>query len=131
MWALGAGRFDAYMIYSEQRGCIVDFLGTHQHLAVDIELHIALNGGLTLRSGAQRFYEGPIGFTFPQFFSGVAEVCEWYEESTRLFRIEVDVRNRTWGKLFGYKGHFEVQWRALGPEDIPADVLPERVEARE
>jgi hypothetical protein len=28
-----ARRFDAYMIYSEQRGCIVDYLGNHQHLA--------------------------------------------------------------------------------------------------
>jgi hypothetical protein len=29
-------RFDAYMIWSEQRGRIVDYLGTHQHLAVDL-----------------------------------------------------------------------------------------------
>src|SRR5512135_3409036 len=29
-------RFDAYMIYSEQRQRIVDYLGTHQHLAVDL-----------------------------------------------------------------------------------------------
>jgi hypothetical protein len=34
-------RFDAYMIYSEERGCIVDYLGTHQHLAVDIEVSVA------------------------------------------------------------------------------------------
>ena len=58
-------RFDAYMIYSEQRQCIVDYLGTHQHLAVDIDLGIASNGGLCLRSGAQRFFEGPVGFSFP------------------------------------------------------------------
>src|SRR5262245_29009133 len=31
-------RFDAYMVYSERRGCIVDYLGTHQHLAVDLDL---------------------------------------------------------------------------------------------
>lgn len=124
-------RFDAYMIYSEKRGCIVDYLGTHQHLAVDIELRVAPNGGLSLRSAAQRFYEGSLGFTFPQFFSGIAEVCEWYEESTGEFRIEVDVCNRTWGKLFGYKGRFHVAWQAVSPEDIPADVLPQRIEARE
>jgi len=49
-------RFDAYMIYSEQRSCIVDYLGTHQHLAVDLDIQVAENGGLRLRSGAQRFY---------------------------------------------------------------------------
>lgn len=65
-------RFDAYMIYSEQRGQIVDYLGTHQHLAVDIDLKVAPNGGIALRSAAQRFYEGPVGFSFPMLFSGVA-----------------------------------------------------------
>src|SRR4051812_8849759 len=29
-------RFDATMVYSRQRNLIVDYLGTHQHLAVDI-----------------------------------------------------------------------------------------------
>src|SRR5580698_6429948 len=55
-------RFDAYVIFSEQRGRIVDYLGTHQHLAVDIDLSVDERGGLRLRSGAQRFYEGIIGF---------------------------------------------------------------------
>ncbi len=35
---------DAYMIYGEDRGCIVDYLGTHQHLAVDIDASVAPNG---------------------------------------------------------------------------------------
>jgi len=99
-------RFDAYMIYSEQRRKIVDYLGTHQHLAVDIELKVAPNGGLTLRSDAQRFYEGPFGFPFPMLLSGIADVCEWYDEAARCFRIEVNVHNRRWGPLFGYKGEF-------------------------
>jgi hypothetical protein len=106
-------RFDAYMIYSEQRERIVDYLGTHEHLAVDIELSVAPNGGLALRSGAQRFYEGPLGFSFPMLFSGVADVCEWHDDANRCFRIEVVVQNRTWGRLFGYKGHFNVEWRPV------------------
>lgn len=124
-------RFDAYMIYSEPRRCIVDYLGTHQHLAVDIELKAAPNGGLQLRSGAQRFYEGAVGFRFPMLFSGVAEVCEWYDETRRCFRIEVDVRNKTWGKLFGYKGHFQVKWQPMTADQVPKPVLPKRTEKRE
>ena len=80
-------RFDAYMIWSEQRCRIVDYLGTHQHLAVDLDVSVAENGGLRLRSGEQRFYEGLVGFRFPMFFSGVADVCEWYDESAGCFRI--------------------------------------------
>lgn len=124
-------RFDAYMVHSRQRSKIVDYLGTHQHLAVDIDLSVDERGGLRLRSGEQRFYEGPISFRFPLFFSGVADVCEWYDDSIEKFRIEVRVSNRHWGPLFGYRGTFSVDWKPITPGDIPADVKPQREECRE
>lgn len=124
-------RFDAYMILSERRNCIVDYLGTHQHLAVDIELSVDERGGLRLRSGMQRFYEGPLGFAFPLLFSGVADVCESYDDRDKRFHIEVNVRNRVWGPLFGYKGSFQVEWIPVYHGEIPADVLPVRCERRE
>jgi len=124
-------RFDAYMIYGERRGRIVDYLGTHQHLAVDIDLSVDRDGGLRLRSGEQRFYEGRIGFRFPPLFSGVADVREWYDEASRRFRIDVRVANPTWGLLFGYRGWFETRWQPLGPEGVPDDVRPVREEGRE
>jgi hypothetical protein len=123
-------RFDAYMIYSEERGCIVDYLGTHQHLAVDLELSVAENGGLRLRSGEQRFYEKAAAFRFPLLFSGVADVCEWYDDEEKCFRIEVSAENRTWGKLFGYSGSFQVEWMRVSPNYVPQDILPVRVEER-
>ncbi len=123
-------RFDAYMVYSEERGCIVDYLGTHQHLAVDLELSVAANGGLRIRSGAQRFYEGPIAFRFPLSLSGVADLCEWYDDETRCFRIEVSATNRRWGRLFGYSGRFQVEWVNVAPDNVPPGILPRRVEAR-
>jgi hypothetical protein len=124
-------RFDAYMIFSQQRGRIVDYLGTHQHLAVDIDLSVDERGGLCLRSASQRFHEGWLGFTFPMLFSGFADVCEWFEEADQRFHIEVKVANRVWGPLFGYRGSFDVQRRPMSTEDIPADLLPVRCERRE
>jgi hypothetical protein len=124
-------RFDAYMIYSEARGCIVDYLGSHEHLAVDIDLSVDEEGGLRLRSGAQRFYEGSIAFTFPMLFSGVADVREWYDEKAKRFRIVVGVHNRTWGPLFGYRGSFDVEWRNVAGGAVPSHVLPYRQEGRE
>jgi len=124
-------RFDAYMIFSQQRGRIVDYLGTHQHLAVDIDLSVDGRGGLCLRSGAQRFYEGVIGFGFPMLFSGFAEVCEWFEDGDERFHIEVNVRNRVWGPLFGYRGSFDVEWHSVKSGGIPNDLLPLRCERRE
>ena len=124
-------RFDAYMIHSRQRGRIVDYLGTHQHLAVDIDLSVHERGGLRLRSGEQRFYEGPLGFRFPLLFSGSADVCEWYDDDSTQFRIEVNVTNKVWGPLFGYRGAFDVEWRNMRPSDIPATIRPQREERRE
>jgi hypothetical protein len=124
-------RFDAYMIYSEERGRIVDYLGTHQHLAVDIDLSVDERGGLRLRSGEQRFYEGPLAFRFPMRFSGIADVCEWYDESSKRFRIEVQVHNRRWGPLFGYRGSFVAEWVDTRSSGVPRHVLPQRTERRE
>jgi hypothetical protein len=125
-------RFDAYMIFSEQRGCIVDYLGTHQHLAVDI--HLAVDPetrGLRLRSGEQRFYERRAAFRFPMALSGYADVREWYDEDADRHRIDVAVANPRWGRLFGYRGAFEVNRVACARGEIPAGIEPRRVESRE
>jgi hypothetical protein len=124
-------RFDAYMIYSEGRARIVDYLGSHEHLAVDIELSVDDEGGLRLRSGAQRFYERVVGFDFPMLFSGYADVREWFDEASDRFRIDVAVSNRVWGPLFGYRGSFEVEWRDVRPGEMPRRLLPQRQELRE
>lgn len=121
-------RFDAYMVVDPERNLIVDYLGNHQHLAVDIHLSVADNGGLQLTSGEQRFYEGIVGFRFPMAFSGIATVCEWYDDEIQKYRIKVDVRNKVWGFLFGYEGTFDVDWAEN--ETVPPEVLPVREEAR-
>ena len=124
-------RFDAYMVQSDARCRIVDYLGSHEHLAVDIGLSVDDEGGLRLRSGAQRFYEGRLGFSFPMLFSGTADVREWYDDSSQCFRIVVDVRNPVWGRLFGYRGSFNVEWRKVTPGRIPGHIVPRRQERRD
>jgi hypothetical protein len=123
--------FDATMVRSHQRGLIVDYLGTHQHLAVDIHCSVDDEGALCLRTGQQRFYEGPIGFRFPLLLSGVANVREWWDEGAQQFRIDVNVSNRLFGPLFGYRGSFTVVERPCAPDEIPLDVRPLREERRE
>ncbi len=122
-------RFDAYMIYSPERRHIVDYMGSHQHLAVHLAMWADARGGLRIRSGAQRFYEGWLGFTFPLLLSGIADVCEWYDDSLQQYRIEVEVWNPHCGKLFGYHGTFDVEWRDA--DRVPNHVQPLRVEQRE
>jgi len=124
-------RFDATMIYSEQKGRIIDYLGTYQHLAVDIQMEPTPSGALKLRSGAQYFYEGPIAFAFPMLLSGYADVVEAYDEDTGKFRIDVTVRNPVFGPIFGYSGSFDVSYVPLENGQIPEHVKPVREERRE
>jgi hypothetical protein len=123
--------FDATMVHSRQRGLIVDYLGTHQHLAVDIHCSVDDEGALCLRTGEQRFYEGRIGFRFPALLTGVANVREWWDETDQRFHIDVNVSNRVFGPLFGYRGSFTVVERPCPRDEIPLDVRPLREEGRE
>jgi hypothetical protein len=122
-------RFDTTMIYSDARRCLVDYLGTHANLAADVQASASAEGGLILRSGAQRFYEGPIALPLPELFSGYGDVYEWYDEVAQIFRIRVIISNPKWGKLFGYTGYFNVEYRPLAA--IPSDGKPLREERRE
>jgi hypothetical protein len=96
----------------------------------DIDLQARLTVVCSCAPAHQRFYEGAIGFSFPMLVSGTADVCEWYDDSERQFRIEVTVTNKTWERLFGYVGRFKVDWPNVLPNQIPPDILPRRIEAR-
>ncbi|NQW86823.1 MULTISPECIES: DUF4166 domain-containing protein [unclassified Frigoribacterium] len=119
-------RFDATMVLD--RGRVLDYLGTHQHLAVDLDLSVDDRGGLVLRSGAQRFHEGPVSFRFPMLFSGRAELHEWWSDDDESFHVDLEVHNHRFGFLFGYRGAFTCEWVAAS--DAPARLKPRRTEAR-
>ncbi|WP_460801778.1 DUF4166 domain-containing protein [Microbacterium sp. GXF6406] len=122
-------RFDATMIYSAAGGRIVDYLGTHQHLAVDLDLSVTPDGSLRLTSHSQRFYEGAIAFRFPMLLSGRADLTERYDEERGCFVIDLEVRNRWSGRLFGYRGEFTCTYPPASA--IPETVKPYREERRE
>lgn len=122
-------RFDATMVLDPSRGIVVDYLGTHQHLAVDLALDVESDGSLRLRSGEQRFREGWIDFRFPMIFSGYAELRERFDDDTGVFRVRLEVRNRVFGFLFGYEGSFTCEFPDAS-DAPPLHVLPVRHERR-
>lgn len=115
-------QFDAAMVYSEARDRIVDYLGTHHHLAVDIHLSVSDRDGLRLRTGDQRLYWFGHGMAFPLVLSARANVHEWYDDDAEQYRIEVKVRNPLVGLVFEYAGSFAVEWRDCNP--VPDSVRP-------
>ncbi|HWG24148.1 DUF4166 domain-containing protein [Actinospica sp.] len=123
-------RFDATMIYSPERGCIVDYLGTHQHLATDLELTADQEGALVIRSTAHRFREGPVDVNVPDIFAADARVRESYDQDMDHFRIEVEVVNRRFGPLFGYEGSFTAEYLDVAEHGVPSRLRPVREQAR-
>lgn len=119
-------RFDATMVIHD--GALIDYLGTHQHLAVDLAMQVASDGALLLTTHGQRFYEGRVAFRFPMLFSGVATLRESYDDDDEVFRVALEVRNRVFGFLFGYEGEFRCEF--LPATDAPADLKPVRHESR-
>lgn len=120
-------RFDATMILSNGR--VLDYLGTHQHLAVDLDLTVDDDGALCLTSTAQRFYEGRfVGFRFPMLFSGHAQLHERFDDDAGVYRISMEVHNRVFGFLFGYEGEFTCEFPSA--TDAPARLKPVRHERR-
>jgi hypothetical protein len=119
-------RFDATMVLEDGR--VVDYLGTHQHLAVDLELTVTGEGSLRLTSHGQRFYEGPVGFRFPLLLSGEAVLLESYDDDAEVYRVHLEVRNRVFGFLFGYTGEFRCEF--VPATDAPDELKPRRHERR-
>jgi hypothetical protein len=119
-------RFDATMILHS--GQVLDYLGTHQHLAVDLTLRAEGDGSLLLTTHGQRFYAGPIGFSFPLLFSGTAVLRESWDAAINAFRVDLSVSNRVFGFLFGYTGTFTCEY--VPATDAPSELKPVRHERR-
>ncbi|MBN0047788.1 DUF4166 domain-containing protein [Streptomyces actuosus] len=125
-----ACRFDAQMVLGPRGDRIVDYLGTHQHLASDLYLRAEPDGSLLIRSGEHRFREGRVDVRVPELIGATAEVRESYDDTAGRFRIRVRVVNRRFGPLFGYEGSFTASYTDVRRCGVRAGLRPVREESR-
>ncbi|GAB2858376.1 DUF4166 domain-containing protein [Streptomyces deserti] len=123
-------RFDAQMVLSPKGDRVVDYLGTHQHLASELHLRAEPDGSLLIRSGEHRFREGPVDVRVPELIGATAEVRESYDDSAGRFRVRVRVVNRHFGPLFGYEGSFTASYTDVASCGVRSGLRPVREEAR-
>lgn len=126
----GPRRFDAQMVLGPRGDRVLDYLGTHQHLASDLYFRAEPDGSLLIRSGAHRFREGPVDVRVPQLVGADAEVRESFDDATGRFRIRVRVVNRRFGPLFGYEGTFRATYADVRARGVRPGLRPVREEAR-
>ncbi|MFJ4694909.1 DUF4166 domain-containing protein [Streptomyces sp. NPDC088766] len=125
-----ARRFDAQMVLGPRGDRVLDYLGTHQHLATDLHFHAEPDGSLLIRSGTHRFREGVVDARVPELIGARAEVRESYDDTTGRFRIRVRVVNRYVGPLFGYEGSFTATYADVRARGVRPGLRPVREEAR-
>ncbi|MFE4669577.1 DUF4166 domain-containing protein [Streptomyces sp. NPDC056716] len=123
-------RFDAQMVLGPQGDRVLDYLGTHQHLATDLRFHAEPDGSLLIRSGEHRFREGPVDVRVPALIGASAEVREAYDEPSGRFLIRVRVVNERFGPLFGYEGSFTATYSDVRRHGVRAGLRPVREEVR-
>jgi hypothetical protein len=118
------------MVLSPKGDRILDYLGTHQHLATDLYFHAEPDGSLLIRSGEHRFREGVVDARVPELIGATAEVRESYDDTAGRFRIRVSVVNRYFGPLFGYEGSFTASYTDVRARGVRPGLRPVREEAR-
>ncbi|MFF3343979.1 DUF4166 domain-containing protein [Streptomyces sp. NPDC002779] len=123
-------RFDAQMVLGPRGDRVLDYLGTHQHLATDLYFSAEPDGSLLVRSGEDRFREGMVDVRVPELIGATAEVRESYDDATGRFRIRVRVENRYFGPLFGYEGSFRVTYTDIRDCGVRPGLRPVREEVR-
>ncbi|MFF8317883.1 DUF4166 domain-containing protein [Streptomyces bobili] len=123
-------RFDAQMVLGPKGDRVLDYLGTHQHLATDLYFHAEADGSLLIRSGTHRFREGVVDARVPELIGATAEVRESYDDAAGRFRIRVRVVNRYFGPLFGYEGSFTATYSDVRARGVRPGLRPVREEAR-
>ncbi|WP_128380182.1 DUF4166 domain-containing protein [Streptomyces cavernae] len=123
-------RFDAQMVLDPRGDRVLDYLGTHQHLASDLHFRAEPDGSLLIRSGEHRFREGPVDVRVPELVGGEAEVRESFDDAHGCFRVRVRVVNRRFGPLFGYEGSFTASYEDARERGVRAGLRPVREEAR-
>lgn len=123
-------RFDAQMVLGPRGDRVLDYLGTHQHLASDLHFHAEPDGSLLIRSGEHRFREGVVDVRVPELIGATAEVRESFDDHSGRFRIRVRVVNKYFGPLFGYEGSFKATYSDIRSCGVRPGLRPVREESR-
>ncbi|GAE29590.1 DUF4166 domain-containing protein [Halalkalibacter hemicellulosilyticus] len=117
--------FDATMVYSENQRKVIDYLGSDQDLVTSLDIDVMSNGGIKLVSGPLFINREQKTMELPSLFSAKATAKEWFNDEQNRFHIEVDVQNRYFGTIFGYKGTFTVQYYDFNG-NLPSEVKPRK-----
>jgi hypothetical protein len=109
-------RFVDTLRWNPHRDSVVDLLGWHGRLAVEIDLAVTGSDGdgtLELTLGPGWLRHGDHFVRLPEALSVRGTLRDWYAQETDRLAVAAEVSNPLVGDVFGYRGQFETSTGAL------------------
>lgn len=125
-----AQRFDGTATYSEQKQQIVEYLGLEHKMIFEMGLS-AEQGAIRFTSGRQFAFVAGLKVPIPRLFRGDIELLEWFDDATQKFYVDLKVKSKLFGPLFGFTGWFAAEYIDFRAQALPEQFKPTRQEQRE
>ena len=123
-------RFDGTATYSESKKHIVEYLGLDHSMVFEMGLS-AENGAIRFKSGRQFAFIAGMKLPVPSFIRGDIDLLEWFDDDKKRFYLDLKVKSKLLGPLFGFTGWFDAEYIDFKGKTIPDKFKPTRVEQRE
>lgn len=123
-------RFDGTATYSETKRHIVEYLGLDHRMVFEMDLK-AENGAIRFTSGRQFAFIGGLKLPVPGFLRGDIDLLEWYNDDKQRFYLDLKVKSKLFGPLFGFTGWFDAEYLDFRGKVVPDKFKPIRDEHRE
>lgn len=123
-------RFDGTATYSETKQHIVEYLGLDHRMVFEMGLK-AEDGAIRFTSGRQFVFIGRLKIPVPSLLRGDIDLLEWYDDTKQCFYLDLKVKSKLFGPLFGFTGWFDAEYVDFKKQNIPDKFKPTRNEKRE
>jgi hypothetical protein len=124
-------RFDGTALFSEKKNHIVEYLGLDHSMVFDMALSAEPGGVIKFTSGKQWAFIAGMKIPVPAFVRADIVLFEWYDDVQQRFYLDLSVRSKLLGPLFGFTGWFHVEYMDFTGKQIPKKFKPVRFEGRE
>lgn len=124
-------RFDGTALYSTQKKRIVAYLGLDHRMFFEMGLGVEENGAIRFTSGRQFIFILGLQIPVPWFARGDIELLEWYDDEKQRFGLDLNVKSKLFGPLFGFNGWFDAEYVDFKSGILPEKFRPIRLESNE
>ncbi len=124
-------RFDGTALYSSKKKHIIEYLGLDHRMVFEMGLGVEGNGAIRFTSGRQFIFILGLQIPVPWFIRGDIELLEWYDDEEQRFGLDLQVKSKLFGPLFGFNGWFNAEYVNFKSGTLPEKFRPTRLERKE